>query len=87
MIEPVIVHENGYIDPFKAKNAYFHPYICIPAVNCNDHSNISPVISELFVACRGMQNVQQITRCGGCNKYCVEYICLRSMNKIMLSSL
>ena len=26
MIESVIVHENCYIEPFKTKNAYFHPY-------------------------------------------------------------
>ena len=74
MIDPLVVHENGYVEPFKAKNTFFHPHRCIAAVNWNDHSNISPVISELFVACRGMQNIQQIFRCGGCNKYCVKYM-------------
>ena len=74
LIEPLVVHENGYVEPFKSKHDYFDPKRCYPPVSWTHDLNISPVISELFCSCRSMQNVQQITRCGGCNKYCVKYM-------------
>ena len=60
--------------PFNSHLLYFHPKRYIPAINWTHNLHISPVEGYTFCYCQSMQNIQKITKTGGCNKYNIKHI-------------
>jgi hypothetical protein len=59
---------------FKSHHPFFNPKRHIPPTNPTNDMNMSPVEGRIFSVCRSMLNVQQLTECGGVNKYVNKYI-------------
>ena len=74
IIEPLVIHENGFVEPFKSYLEFFHPKRHLPPVSWTHDENISPVEGKTFAYCRSMQNIQKLTQTGGCNRYVVKYL-------------
>ena len=65
---------NDYVNLFISSLSHFHPSRHMPAVNWNIINNISLVEGNTYIICQSMQNAQDITNTGGCNKYCIKYV-------------
>ena len=70
----ISVDEYG-IEHLEFHHKFFQPTRHIPPTNPSNDINMSPVIGELFVATRSMQNAQAITQTNACNSYLTKYTC------------
>ena len=69
ILESIGLHENG-----KFNHPYFDPKRHIAPCNYNAKCNMSPVISDFFVAFKSMQNAQALDHTNGLTKYVCKYI-------------
>ena len=61
-------------DDGKINHQYFQPRRHMPPCSFNAKCNMSPVISDYFVALRSMQNAQAFDHKNGLAKYVAKYI-------------
>ena len=86
LMEPRIIHENGYEEPPVYNHPIFKPTRHVPPTNPTDDTNASPVIGYTFAATQSMQNCQVLTLANGANKYVVKYISkIDENNRVIIS--
>ena len=74
LMEPPVLHSNGYEEPPVFNHDMFKPSRHIPPTNPTNDCNISPVIGYTFAATQSMQNAQVLTLANGANKYVAKYL-------------
>ena len=73
-IEPLCNTSEGYESPFHSNLPFFRPTRHIPPTNPTNDVNMSPIEWYTFSVTCSMQNIQQLTKCGGVNEYLCKYI-------------
>lgn len=74
LAQPLCINADDFQAPVNYLIPFFKPKRHIPPTNPSDDMNMSPVEGKTFSVCRSMQNAQQLTECGGVNKYVCKYI-------------
>ena len=70
----LIIDNDGNVIKFLSPLPFFHPVRHVPPTNPTNDMNISPVEGYIFANTKSMQNIQRLTRNGGCSKYVCKYI-------------
>ena len=69
VLEDIDIYQNG-----EFNHPYFTPKRHMPPCNYNAKCNMSPVISDFFIATKSMQNAQALDHTNGLTKYVCKYI-------------